>query len=125
MAYDVRSTLRFSWAVKDSIAVRCIAHTVPSKICGTNSRKHNVRVGRVAEETHRVCNVAKVAIAKAKSVHGAVESRVASLMAQAEASTVHIVGVLSECVQEVAAHLEEQASPVADVVSQQLEKDSK
>ena len=44
------------------------------------------------------------------------------LATQAEASTMHIVGVLSERVQEVAAHSEVQASCVADAVSQQLEK---
>ena len=60
-------------------------------------------VGHVAEETRRVRNVVEAAIAEAKSVHGEVESRGATLAAQAKASTAHIVGVLSECVQEVAA----------------------
>ena len=38
-------------------------------------------VGHVAEETRRVRNVVEAAIAEAKSVHGEVESRVASLVA--------------------------------------------
>ena len=79
-------------------------------------------VGRVTEGTRRVHNIIEATIAEAKLVHGEVESRVASLATQAEASTTHIVGVLSECVQEVAAHSEVQASHVADAVSQQLEK---
>ena len=79
-------------------------------------------VGRSTEETHCVCDVAKAAIAEAKSVHGEVESRVALLAAQAKASTTHIAGVLSERVQELAAHSEVQASRIADAVSQQLER---
>ena len=79
-------------------------------------------VGHVAEETRRVRNVVEAAIAEAKSVHGEVESRVAFIKAQAEASTVHIVGVLSERVQEVAAHSKVQPSRIADAVSQQLKR---
>ena len=48
--------------------------------------------------------VAKAAIAEAKSVHEAVESKVASLTAQADASVAHITSVLSERVQQVAEH---------------------
>ena len=47
-------------------------------------------VSCIVEETHRARGIAEVVIAKAKSVHSEVESRVASLAAQAEASTVHI-----------------------------------
>ena len=77
-------------------------------------------VCRVAEETRLVFDVVEAAIAEAKSVHGKVESRVALLAAQTEASTTHIVGGLSECVQEVASEV--QALDVADVVSQQPER---
>ena len=79
-------------------------------------------VGCVVEETRHVRDVAKTAIPKAKSVHGEIESRVALLTAQAEASTAQITGVLSERVQEVAAHSEVQASCIVDAVSQQLER---
>ena len=67
-------------------------------------------------------NVVEAAIAEARSVHGEVESRVALLAVQADVSTAHIVGVLSQCVQEVVEHSDAQASCVAGEVSQQLEK---
>ena len=79
-------------------------------------------VGRVAEETLRVRGVAEAAIAEAKSVHEAVESKVASLTAQADASIALFTGVLSERVQQMAEHSDEQASCVAVEISQQLEK---
>ena len=80
-------------------------------------------VGCVVEETRHVRGVAEAAIAEANSVHDAVESKVASLMAYAKASTAHITGVLSKRVEEVAAHSEAQVSRVAEVVTQQLEKE--
>ena len=61
-------------------------------------------VGQIADEARRVCGVVEAAIAEARSVHGEIESRVALLAAQANASTTHIVGVLSQCVQEVVEH---------------------
>ena len=67
-------------------------------------------VGRIAEKTHRACGIVEAAIAKVKSVHGEVESRVASLVAQAEASTAHIADALSKCVSEVVADTEAKAS---------------
>ena len=79
-------------------------------------------VGHAVEEAHRVCDIVEATIAEAKWVHGAVESKVALLMAQAKARTAHVVGVLSECVQEAAAHSEVQVSHVVDAVSQQQEK---
>ena len=79
-------------------------------------------IGRVAEETLHVRGVAEAAIAEAKLVHEVVESKVASLTAQADASVVHITGVLSERVQQVAEHSDVQASRVAIEISQQLEK---
>ena len=57
----------------------------------------------IAEETRCVHDVAEAAIAKAKFVHGEVESRGATLAAQAEASTAHITDALSKRVSEVAA----------------------
>ena len=79
-------------------------------------------VGRIKDETHHVRDVAEAPIAKARSVHGEVESRVASLAGQANASTAHIVGVLSQRVQEVAEHSDAQALCIVGEVSQQLEK---
>ena len=78
--------------------------------------------GKVAGEAHCLNGVAEATIAEARSVHGEVESKVALLVAQAIASTAHIVGVLSQRVQEVAEHSDAQASRVAGEVSQQLEK---
>ena len=63
-------------------------------------------VGHVAEETRHVRGIAEAAIAEVKSVHDAVESKVASLVAYAEARTVHVIGVLSKRVEEVVAHSE-------------------
>ena len=64
-------------------------------------------VGRIAEETHRVRGVVKAAIAEATSVHGAVKSRVALLVAHAEASTVHMVSELSKCIADAVGHTQE------------------
>ena len=79
-------------------------------------------IGRIAEETRRVCGVAEAAIAKAKSVHGEVESRVASLAAQAEANTTHIADALSKCVSKVAAQSEVQTSRIIGTIAQGLEQ---
>ena len=51
-------------------------------------------VGRVADETRRAREVAEAAIAEARSVHGEVHSKVASLTARANASTMYTVEVL-------------------------------
>ena len=79
-------------------------------------------VGHVTEETVHVRGIAEAAIAEAKSVHEAIESKVASLTAQADASIAHITGVLSERVQQVAEYSDAQASRVAGEILQQLEK---
>ena len=60
-------------------------------------------VGHVVEETRRVRGVTEAAIAEAKSVHDEVESKVASLVAYAEASTAHVTRVLSKRVEEATA----------------------
>ena len=80
-------------------------------------------VGRVAEETFHVHGIAEAAIAEAKSVYEVVESKVASLIAQANASIAHITGVLSERVQQVAEHSDVQASHVAGEISSNWKKD--
>ena len=56
-------------------------------------------MGKVVDETRRAREIAKFAILEARSVHGAVESRVPALSARATVSTVHAVEVLSEPVQ--------------------------
>ena len=61
-------------------------------------------VVQIADGTRHVRRIAEAAIAEARSVHGEIKSRVASLAAQADASTARIVGVLSQRVQEVAEH---------------------
>ena len=58
-------------------------------------------VGCVADETRRAHEVAEAVIAEARSVHGEVQSKVASLTARANASTAHVIEVLTGCVQEV------------------------
>ena len=80
-------------------------------------------VGHIVDETHCAHEVAEAAIAEARSMHGEVQSKVASLMARADASTVHTVEVFSGRVREVAEHLEVQTSRVAEAVTQQLERE--
>ena len=58
-------------------------------------------VGRMADETRRAREVAEAAIAKARSMHREVQSKVASLTAHADANATHAVEVLSGRVQEV------------------------
>ena len=67
-------------------------------------------VGQVADETRRTREVAEAAIAEARSMHGAVESRVAALSARADESTTHAVEVLTEQMRQTAAETEAKAS---------------
>ena len=78
---------------------------------------------RIAEETRYARGITEAAIAKAKSVHGEVESRVASLAAQAKASTAHIAGALSKRVGGMAAETEAKTSYTIGTIAQQLEKE--
>ena len=79
-------------------------------------------VSRVTQETRHVRDVAEAAIAEAKSVHGEVESRVATLVVQVEATTAHVVDALSKRVSEVAVQSEAQTLHVVGIGAQQLEK---
>ena len=79
-------------------------------------------VGRVVEETHRVRDVAEVAIAKVKSVHSEVETKVATLAAQAKEITAHVIDALSKCISEVVVQSEAQTSHVVGTIAQQLGK---
>ena len=80
-------------------------------------------IRRIVEQTRHARGVAEAAISEAMPVHGQVESKVASVTAQAEASTAHVVDALSKYVTEVAAHSAEQTLHVVGIVSQQLEKE--
>ena len=93
-------------------------HSLRSK-----SQKVRCQAWDVADETRRAREVAEAAIAEARSVHGEVQSKVASLTAHANASAAHAVEVLSGRVQEVAEHSQAQTSCVAVAVAQQLEKE--
>ena len=57
------------------------------------------------------------AIAEAKSMHGEVESGVASLVGQAEANTAHIANALYKRVSEVAAQSEVQMSCIVGTIA--------
>ena len=74
-------------------------------------------VVHVADETCQAQKVVEAPYAEAKSVQGAVESRVASFSAQADASATHAVEVMTGRVQEMATHSEAQTSYVAAEVT--------
>ena len=93
-----------------------------AQLAESNAKSAMSSVSHVTKETHCVRDVAKAAIAKAKSVHGEVESRVATLVAQAEANTKHVVDRLSKRVSVVVVQSEAQTSRVVGTVAQQLEK---
>ena len=80
-------------------------------------------IGHVVEGTRRARDAAEVAITKATTVHSQEESKVASLAAQAEASTAQVVGALSKRLKEVAVHSEAQTLRVVGSVTQRLEKE--
>ena len=71
-------------------------------------------VGQVADETRRAREVAEATIAEARSVHGAVESRVAALSVRADESTTHAVEVLTERMRQTAAETEAKASQTVE-----------
>ena len=80
-------------------------------------------VGAVLEETRRARGIAEAAIAKAKSVHGEIESKVSSLVAQAAASTAHITDALSKRVGKLAAETEAKTLHTIGTIAQQLEQE--
>ena len=55
-------------------------------------------VGRIADETRHVRELVEATSAEAKSVHGEVESRVASLAPKADASASREMEEISGCV---------------------------
>ena len=74
-------------------------------------------VGCIADETHRAHEVDEAAIAKVRSMHLEVQSKVALLMARTDAKAVHAVEILLGRVQEVAEYLEAWTSHVAEAVT--------
>ena len=79
-------------------------------------------ISHIAEETRCVQDIAEAAIAEAKFVHSEVDSRVAMLVAQAEATTANAVDAFSKRVSEVAVQSEVQALHIVGTVAQQLGK---
>ena len=79
-------------------------------------------VGRVEEETRRVRQMVEATMAEARSVHGDVESRVATLAAAADASAARTAEEISSRVKEAVEYSDAQASRVAADVTQRLEK---
>ena len=75
-------------------------------------------VGRVAEKTDRVHGIAEAAIAKATSATSQMESNVALLAVQAEATTVRAVSALSKRMQKTAADMEAKMPRVVGAVAQ-------
>ena len=78
-------------------------------------------VGRVAEETRRVCELVEATTAEARSVRGEVKSHVAQMAAAAEANAVRAVEHILAEVKHVAAYSDAQASRVAADVTARLE----
>ena len=66
-------------------------------------------VGQVVDETRCAHKVVEPAIVEARSVHGAVESRVSELSARADESTAHAVEVLTKQGRQTAAETEAKA----------------
>ena len=77
----------------------------------------------MADATRREHEVAEAAIAEARSVHSAVESKVDVLLVHADASTTHAVELLSEHVQKTVADTEAKTSCSVRTVVQRLEQE--
>ena len=80
-------------------------------------------VGRIEEETRRVRQMVEAMTAEARSVHGDVESRVATLAVAADASAARTAEEISCRVKEAVEYSDAQASHVAADVTQRLEKE--
>ena len=78
-------------------------------------------VSRIADKARHVRQLVEATSAEARSVHGEVESKVATLVAKADASTAHVVEEMTGRVREVAAYLDAQTSGVVETITQQLE----
>ena len=80
-------------------------------------------VGRVEEETRRVRQMVEATTAEARSVHGNVESRVATLAVVADASMARTAEEISSRVREAVEYSDVKASRFAMDVTQRLEKE--
>ena len=79
-------------------------------------------VGRIADKTRRVRKLVEATNAEARSVHGEVESKVATMAAEADASAANAVEEIMGHAWEVVAYSDAQASRVAETITQQLER---
>ena len=75
-------------------------------------------VRSVADETRHVRELVEATSVEARSIRGEVESKVATLVGKADASTTHVVEEITGRVQEVAAYSDAQALRVTAEVTQ-------
>ena len=80
-------------------------------------------VGHITGETCHARGIVEAAITKARFVHDEVESRIASLEVQAEASMAQVEGAVSKRIKEMAAHSEAETLRVVGSIAQRLEKE--
>ena len=80
-------------------------------------------VGCIADETRHVRELVEATSAKARFAHGEVQSKVATLVAQADASASRTVEETTGCGREVAAYSDVQASCITAEVTQRLESE--
>ena len=80
-------------------------------------------MGRVEKETRRVREMVEATTAKARSVRGDVESRVATLAVAADMSAARTAEEISSRVKEVVEYSDAQASRITADVTQRLEKE--
>ena len=80
-------------------------------------------VSGIADETRHVHELLEATSAKARSVHGQVESKVATLAGKVDASVAHVVEEMTGRVREVAAYSDAQASCIAETITQQPEQE--
>ena len=78
-------------------------------------------VGHVVGATRHAWAVAEATIAEAKTVHGTVESQIASISAHATERAMCAVQAMEGQVQALAAHSDVQVSRVVETVTQRLE----
>ena len=80
-------------------------------------------ISHIADKTCHVHKLVEATSAEARSVHGDVESKVATLAAKADVSTAHAVEEMMGRAQEVAVYSDAQASHIAKTITQQLERE--
>ena len=105
MVYAFLSTLSITWVAAGSMLGRFVHCTMSCAIGRTN------------------CGVAEAAIAEAMSTRSRMESSMASLAAQAEASTVQVISALSKHMEKMAADTEACTSCMVGSVAHRLEQE--